>query len=277
MAPEVYTSGWLGCRPRRSLPLTPACRGVRLLEMSRRLPIAIISLLLLVGQFSIAQAEPLEDASGDTDIRILDQHFALHLGGSIGAAGFSVGALALGIQSLVVAREEASTRAAQSRFVLGLTLTSMGIGTVISASTGIYRSALNWHSVRKRFLVASPAQKRLLRAAEIKRLQAMVGTRAIGLIADSAFLAIGIVLMAVEAGDLGMPLVMDGALVLGIDIFRLVVDHQFSLRWQSQDLEDEGGYFSRRTALLLVPVPMLLPGHNSTTPPGGGVVLVGAF
>jgi len=247
--------------------------------VNRLSSILAICALLSVVRVPLAQAEGLQPAPGDDDVLLLDQHFAMHLGGSIGAASFSVGALVVGIKSLVEARDQTSTRAAQSRFILGLTLTSMGVSTVVSASTGIQRSAVHWRSTRKQFLGGSPAQKRLLREREVKRLRAMVNNRALSLIADGSFLAIGIVLMAVEATDLGLPLVLDGSLVLGVDIFRLVVDHQFSLRWESRELDSEGGYFSeRRTKKLLpVPLPVILPGRDRGAPPGAGVVVAGVF
>jgi hypothetical protein len=247
--------------------------------MNRVGSVLVISVLLSVARVPLVQAEGLQPVPGDDDVLLLDQHFAMHLGGSIGAASFSVGALVVGIKSLVEASDQTSTRAAQSHFVLGLTLTSMGVSTVLSASTGIQRSALHRKSTRKQFLGASPAQKRLLREREVKRLRALVSNRALSLIADGSFLAIGIVLMAVEATDLGLPLVLDGSLVLGVDIFRLVIDHQFSLRWESRGLDSEGGYFSalRTKKLLPVPLPVILPGGDRGAAPGAGVVIAGVF
>jgi len=234
-------------------------------------------LLLSVVLPAAARAEA-PVPSDDPDVKLLDEHFGLHLGGSIGAAGFSVGALAVGIQSLVLAGEEETARAAQSRFILGLTLTSMGVGTVVSSLTGIQRSVVNWRSTRKRFAGASEVQRRLLREAQIKRLRQMAASRAIGLIADGTFLGIGIALMVVEATDRGLPLVLDGALVLGIDIFRLVVDDQSSKRWQDRDLDSEGGYFSRRRGPVpLLALPVILPGGSKGSAPGAGFVLAGVF
>ena len=245
--------------------------------MNRSLLALVVCLSLVAGQPRSVQAEGLAAAPGDEDVHILDQHFALHLGGSIGALSFSVGAVVIGVQSLVGAREETSTRAAQSRFILGLTLFSMGVGTVVSASTGISRSVASWRSTRDQLLAASPAQRRLLRAREIKRLRAMARNRAIGLIADGAFLAIGIVLMAVDATDLGMPLVLDGSLVLGTDIFRLVVDDQFAARWEAQDLDSEAGYFSALPVPLPIPLPVMLPPAQPGAAPGAGLVIAGLF
>jgi len=247
--------------------------------MRRLASVLVAVVLVMVVQVPLVHAEGLQPAPGDDDVRLLDQHFAMHLGGSIGAASFSVGALVVGIKSLVEAGAETSTRAAQSRFVLGLTLTSMGVSTVVSASSGIQRSVLNWKSTRKQFLVASPAQKRLLREREVKRLRALVKNRALALIADGSFLAIGIVLMAVEATDLGLPLVLDGSLVLGVDIFRLVVDHQFSLRWENRGLDSGEGYFSVRRPKkpLPVPLPFIVPGRDKGAPPAAGVVIGGVF
>jgi len=244
----------------------------------RRFSITLLVLSALALAWpGLAQAQSFEPAGADADVKILDEHFGLHLGGSIGAAGFSVGALVVGIQSLSQVSQETSNQAAQRRFVLGLTLTSMGITTVVSASTGIQRNVANWRSTRKRFESASPVQRRLLRESQISRLRQMVSSRAIGLIADGSFLGIGIALMAIEATDLGLPLVLNGAFVLGIDIFRLVVDDQFAARWEGRGLESEGGYFSARPRVRILPLPVLLPGNEKGEPPGAAMLLVGTF
>jgi len=244
--------------------------------MRRPIVFLLALLLLALARPAPLQAQPVEPV--DADVKLLDQHFGLHLGGSLGATGFSIGALVVGVQSLVMIGEETSNQAAQQRLILGLTLTSMGVGTVVSAVTGIQRNAVNWRSTRKRFASASPVQRRLLRESQVKRLRQMASQRAIGLIADGTFLAIGIVLMAVEATDLGLPLVLDGSLVLGIDIFRLVVDDQFAARWEERDMDSESGYFSeRRRRPDLFPLPVILPGSEKGAPPGAAVLLVGAF
>jgi hypothetical protein len=238
--------------------------------------LVLSSLLLVLPSAGLAQEA--SASSSDRDIEILDDHFGLHLGASIGATSFSVGALAVGIHALVVASQEPSSRASQSRLLLGLTLTSMGVATVVSSTSGIHRSVLNWRGTRTRFDSASPAQRRLLREAQIERLRQMAAARAIGLIADGTVLGIGIVLMAVAAPDLGLPLVLDGSLVLGIDIFRIVVDDRTAARWQERDLESEGGYFTRRhRAVSIVPMPVFLPPAEKGAPPGAALLLIGAF
>ncbi len=239
--------------------------------------------LLLVLMLGITSAPVTELAAqdfivpeSDPDLQLLDRHFALHLGGSIGAGTVAVGALAVGIQALVLAGEEASPRAAQSRFVLGLTLVSMGVGTLSSSIAGIERSVRGWKSVRRQFRGASEAQRRLLRAQEARRLHALASGRALSLVANGSFLAIGIVLMSLEASDLGLPLVLDGAFALGIDIFRVVVDHQSALKWQGLEQESERGYFSFGPLLIAPPLPVAMAGPRGEGP-GMGLLLSGAF
>jgi hypothetical protein len=239
---------------------------------------ALVLSSLLLGSPAAAQDEGFGTPSSDRDIKILDDHFGLHLGASIGAMAFSVGALSVGIHALAVASQEPSSRAAQSRLLLGLTLTSMGVATVVSSASGIQRSVVNWRSTRTRFDSASLAQRRLLREAQINRLRQMAASRAIGLVADGTVLGLGIVLMAVAAPDLGLPLVLDGALILGIDIFRIVVDDRTAARWQDRDLESDSGYFSeRRRRLSIIPMPVLLPPGQKGSPPGAALILLGAF
>ena len=82
--------------------------------------------------------------------------------------------------------------------------------------------------------------------------------------------------MSLEASDLGLPLVLDGAFALGIDIFRVVVDHQSALKWQGLEQESERGYFSFGPLLIAPPLPVAMAGPRGEGP-GMGLLLSGAF
>jgi len=236
---------------------------------------------VLAAAMVFAMAVVLVPASGlaapeeDEDLQLLDEHFGLHLGGTVASGTFGIGALVVGIHNFALFAE------GQPTFFLALSLTSLGAATLVSSATSTPRMVANWQSMRTRLGSSSPPQRRLIREAEAARLQRAAVQRAIGLAADGTFLGIGIVLMVVTSPELGLPLVLDGAVLLGIDIYRIAVDDQVARKWRSRDREADRGYFSRNASgprpppFLLVPSLMTEP--RSLRPSGLIVVAAGSF
>ncbi len=180
----------------------------------------------------------------DGDVALLDRHWGMHFGGSMGAMGFGTAALAGGIYNFGLMAE------GQPTFILALTLCSMGVATVVSSATGLYQSTSAWQSLRKAFDGAGDAQRRLLRDSESARLKGIAINRSIGLAADGTFLGLGIALMFLPGtAAFALPLVLDGAFLLSIDIYRVVVDDQTSRQWKDRGQDADRGYFTNRRRL----------------------------
>ena len=65
------------------------------------------------------------------------------------------------------------------------------------------------------------------------------------LAADGTFLGIGIALMVLNPSALTTPLIVNGAFILGLDIFQLVVDDQAARKWEARNEAERAGYFGR--------------------------------
>ncbi len=178
----------------------------------------------------------------DDDLVLADTHFGLHLGGNLATAGFGTGALIAGIHNFALLG--AGTPAPTQTFFLGLTLTSLGAASIISAATGADATVREWKTLRGNLGGASGPERRILREMEADRLRRLVVNRAIGLAADGTFLGIGIALTAANANGLGIPLVLNGAFILGLDIFKLAVDDQVARDWDERALDADSGYFT---------------------------------
>ncbi len=204
--------------------------------------------VLLVAVALIATATPTFAADGalaeeDDDITLADTHFGLHLGGNLATAGFGTGALVAGIHNFALLGS--GSPAPTQVFFLGLTLTSLGAASIISAATGAESNVRYWRTLRGNLEGASGPERRIIREMEAVRLKRLVVNRAIGLAADGTFLGIGIALTAANANGLGVPLVLNGAFILGLDIFKLIVDDQVTKAWEERAEDADAGYFTR--------------------------------
>jgi len=240
--------------------------------------VALSTALVLASAILLAPAQASSAPEEDEDLQLLDEHFGLHLGATVVSAGFGIGALVGGFHNFALFAE------GQPTFFLALSLTSLGAATIVSSATSTQQTVANWQSMRRRLGSSSPPQRRLIREAEADRLQRAAVQRAIGLAADGTFLGIGIALMVATAPELGLPLVLDGGVLLGIDIYRIAVDDQVAMKWRSRDRDADRGYFSRRSVRqrrLVVPPFLLtasvLPEPRSLHPGGLMVLAAGVF
>jgi hypothetical protein len=236
-------------------------------------PLAALLALALLALPSRARADGalVEDA----DIDLATEYFGLHLGSNVATAAFGTGSLAMGIENFVI-----TAQGIENHFFLALTLTSMGVASVVSAATGADGNVRLWKAQRANFRGASDAERRLLREAEAARLKRVAVNRSIGLAADGTFLGLGIALLFVAPSDLGIPLVLNGGFLLGLDIFRLVVDDQTAQRWLARNRDADAGYFAARRGLRITGVaasPWALPDGRGGVQVGGSVAIGGVF
>jgi hypothetical protein len=180
----------------------------------------------------------------DRDQELLDLHFSLHLGGNAASGVFGTVALVGGIENFVRLGQGEPT------FFPALTLTTLGVATVISSVTGAEATVGAWKEQRLAFAGAPEATRRIIRESEAVRLQRIAVNRAIGLAADATFFGIGLALIAVSPSYLGLPLVLDGGFLMGLDLFRLIVDDQAARAWRERNRAAEAGYFTSGTASL---------------------------
>ena len=240
-----------------------------------------LALLLLVFTTALVAprpsvAEPLERI--DHDLQLNDIHFGLHLGGNITNATFGTVSLVAGIYNFGLV---GSGLGGTQSFLHGLYMVSLGAASMISSASTIDSNVRMWKSLRTSFSAASEPERRLLRAAAAARLRAVAVNRAIGLAADGTFLGIGIALAVASPTGLGSLLVVNGAFVLGIDIFKLAVDDQTALQWEERDRDADDGYFTHRRVrprlLSWGAAPLTLPDGNGGWTPGAAFSLAGVF
>jgi len=270
---------YLALRSLTREPIEPRLFGMTTV-IGHRAPRSVLVAFVLVLTLGVVLVPASSSAAPqeDEDLQLLDRHFGLHMGGTIASGVFGTGALVVGIHNFALFAEGEPT------FFLALSLTSLGAATVVSSATSTQQGVSNWLRMRKRLGSSSPPQRRLIREAEADRLQRNAIQRAIGLAADGLFLGIGIALMAAASPELGLPLVLDGAVLLGIDIYRIAVDDQVARKWRSRDRDADRGYFSQsrdvhrpsRLRGFLV-APSLVPGPRTLEPSGLMVVAAGAF
>lgn len=245
--------------------------------MLRAILLTAFALAVLAVPASAAEPPPEPD---DEDLELADTHFAMHLGTNIATAGFGTGALAAGIHSFVLLGEGGGSGA---NLFLGLTLTSLGAASIISSATGAEGNVRYWRAFRASLEGASDAERRLYREAEAERLRRQAINRAIGLAADGTFLGIGIALtVAPGQQPLGPALIVNGAFILGLDIFKLIVDDQVHRAWLDRGETADAGYFTQRGRIKpriksVAIVPIVAPNGRGGVSTGSAFALGGVF
>jgi hypothetical protein len=209
-----------------------------------------LRLVLVLTALLSLLAAPAARADGalteDPDIELANRYFAMHLGSHVATATFGTASLVGGVYQFSLLANGNS----QSAVFMGIVLTSMGVASLVSAGTGADGTVRAWKSMKNNYAGAGDAERRLLREAEAARLRRVAINRAIGLAADGTFLGLGIVLMIGSGGpvpsstSLGTPLVLNGAFLLGLDIFRLIVDDQTAQEWLRRNRDADAGYFA---------------------------------
>ncbi|MCP4868178.1 MAG: hypothetical protein GY898_05620 [Proteobacteria bacterium] len=236
-----------------------------------------LALALLAAPASAAEPPP---QPVDEDLKLADTHFGMHLGTNIATAGFGTGALAAGIHSFVLLGEGSGSGA---NLFLGLTLTSLGAASIISSATGAEGNVRYWRAFRASLEGASETERRLYREAEAERLRRAAINRAIGLAADGTFLGIGIALtLAPGQQPLGPALIINGAFILGLDIFKLVVDDQVHRAWLDRSETADAGYFTRNGRIKprvrsFALVPLVSPDGRGGLGTGSAFAIGGTF
>ena len=214
----------------------------------------------------------------DRDVDLLDMHLALHTGADAAAAALATGSIVAGIEDF--------TEGTPNAAISGLTLTLWGTATIIGSVTSIEGNFRNWERVRPSLTVASPAERRLFREAQTARLKQIAINRAIGLAADGVSLGIGIALRVGSpvsvTQSLGESLVVNGGFLLGIDIFRTVVDGETSQEWENRNEVADEGYFGRTSRPRIPPpsvaiAPIARPTGDGGMSRGGFVLVSGRF
>jgi hypothetical protein len=232
--------------------------------LARLLPALLAIALIALPATAQADGALLDDP----DIDLATDYFGFHLGSNIATGAFGVMSLTMGIDNFV------KTAQGQPNFFLALTLTSMGVASVVSAATGADGTVRLWRAQKANYRGASDAERRLIREAEAARLKRVAVNRSIGLAADGTFLGLGIALLFVAPSELGIPLVLNGGFLLGLDIFRLVADDQTARKWLQRNRDADSGYFTSRT-----PSPVRITGFGAAPfamPTGDGNLNVGA-
>ncbi len=240
--------------------------------MVRSLLPTICVLPLVLALPSAGIASELAPEPVDEDLELADAHFGMHLGSNIATAGFGTGALAAGIHGFALAGSGQGPSA--GRFPIdALILTSLGASAIISSATGAEANVRYWRNLRGNLEGASEAQRRLVREAEAERLRRLAINRAIGLAADGTFLGIGIALTVASPYPIGPALLVNGAFILGLDIFKLVVDDQVHRAWLKNADTADSGYFSQRRSPVRIRSVTALP---VVTPDGRGGFATGS-
>jgi len=242
--------------------------------ISRRL-LPLVALVACLALPRPAEAQPAERI--DEDLQLLDIHLGLHLGGNVTNAAFGTVSLVAGIYNFgLVGSGLGNTQ----HFVNGLYMVSLGAAGLISAASTADSNVRLWRSLRASFDGASEPERRLLRAAAAARLRAVAVNRAIGLAADGTFLGIGIALAFASPTGLAAMLVLNGAFLLGVDIFKLAVDDQTARRWEERDRDADDGYFTRRfrpRVLRWGAAPVTLPDGQGGWATGAAFSVAGVF
>jgi hypothetical protein len=232
-----------------------------------------LSVVLLALSLALPRAAAAQE-SDDPDVALSTRYFAMHLGSNVATGVFGTASLVAGVQQFSLLRT-----GDQNAFFLGLTLTSMGVASLVSAGTGADGNVRVWQAMRRNFEDGSDAERRLFREAEATRLRRMAVNRGIGLAADGTFLGLGIFLLVLTdpaQSALGVPLVLNGGFLLGLDIFRLIVDDQTANEWIRRNRDADEGYFTARRPkprVLGAGVTPMWDGRDM----GAGLTVVGVF
>lgn len=231
---------------------------------------------------SLAGEVPEAFESDDEDLRIEDTYFVMDVASSATIAGFGVGAIVGGIENFICAASSAGQAASQCLFS-GLTFVSLGSASLVSGIRGIDDSYRSWKTRRRAMWQAGPVERRALREREVLRLRRRTRSHAMGIAADGTFLGLGIAMAFLGPPGQATPLIINGAFVLGLDIFQLVLDDQTARAWEDRNAASSDGFFGVRTghrgprilAAGLSPLPSP-PGDNSKGP-GLAFHLAGVF
>lgn len=239
------------------MPLTERGRSASVERMLRCLrPLHCLVVLVVVASLALsptlatAQTEPAPPgepellASDDPDIQIADTYFVLQVVSSASLTGFGAGAIAGGVESFILAGQSAGPSGSQHVF-MGLTLVSLGSASLINGVMGIDSSQRRWKARRRAFLLAGPAERRVIREREIARLRSRARSHALGIVADGSFLGLGIALSLLSPSGVSVPLLVNGAFILGLDIFQLVVDDQTAKSWERRNTDAAAGFFGQ--------------------------------
>jgi hypothetical protein len=183
--------------------------------------------------------------SDDEDLKIADTYFVMDVASSATIAGFGVGAVVGGVESFILAASLGGQAGSQHLFA-GLTLVALGGASLVSGISGIDASQRSWKKRRRALWQAGPVGRRLLREREVLRLRHRARSHAMGIAADGAFLGLGIVMSVLGASGQAIPLVVNGAFVLGLDIFQLVLDDQTAKAWERRNAESAASFFGHR-------------------------------
>ncbi len=238
----------------------------------------VLRSLLLVSVLAVPATSWADGAlEEDRDVDLLDMHLAMHTGADGAAAALATGSIVAGI--------EAFTHGTPNSAISGLTLTLWGTASIISSVTSIDGNVRNWQRVRPMLTNASAAERRLFRESQTARLRQVAINRAIGLAADGVSLGIGIALRVAApltvTQSLGESLIVNGAFLLGIDIFRTAVDGETSAEWQNRNEIAEEGYFSHATRprprFSVALAPIARPTLDGTVDRGGFFLFSGRF
>jgi hypothetical protein len=186
--------------------------------------------------------------SDDEDLRITDTYFALEVASSATIVGFGVGAIAGGVENFILAGTLGGQAATQHLFA-GLTLASLGSASLVSGIRGIDSSQRSWKKRRRAMWKAGPVERRALREREVLRLRRRTRSHAMGIPADGTFLGLGIAMAFLGPPGQATPLIVNGAFVLGLDIFQLVLDDQTVRTWESRNAQSAAGFFGARGRL----------------------------
>ena len=232
------------------------------------------------GISSGAIPEPFE--SDDKDLKIADGYFTGVVVSSATIVGFGAGAVAAGVESFILASSTAGQTSSQHLFA-GLTLVSLGSASLASGISGIESRHRSWKALRRAMWNASPSERRLLRAREVMRLRSRTRSHAMGVAADSTFLGLGIAMSLLGPPGQALPLVINGAFVLGLDIFQLILDDQTARAWERRSEEASSGFFGRAPrpgtprilAVGLTPLPV--PRGEESARAGLALSLAGVF
>jgi hypothetical protein len=193
---------------------------------------------------SLAGQLPQPFESDDKDLRIADTYFAMDVASSATIAGFGIGAVAAGVESFILAASTGGQTSSQHLFG-GLTLVSLGSASLVSGISGIESSHRGWKVRRRALWRGGPGERRVLRAREVIRLRRRARSHAMGVAADGTFLGLGIAMSLLGPPQQAIPLVVNGAFVLGLDIFQLILDDQTARAWERRSEEVSGGFFGR--------------------------------
>jgi len=184
--------------------------------------------------------------SDDEDLKIEDTYFVMDVASSATIAGFGVGAVVGGIENFLAASR--GGQAGSQYLFAGLTFVSLGSASLVSGIRGIDDSYRSWKARRRAMWRAGPVERRALREREVLRLRRRTRSHAMAIAADGTFLGLGVAMAFFGPPGQAAPLIVNGAFVLGLDIFQLVLDDQTSRAWERRNAGSPGGFFGARPA-----------------------------